>query len=363
MIRPTTIEARGLRRRLLRWYERHGRKDLPWQRSRDPYRIWVSEIMLQQTQVSTVIPYYERFLERFPDVRALARADLDRVLHHWTGLGYYARARNLKRAAETIVREHGGQFPRDIEQVAGLPGIGRSTAGAILAFAFDQRHPILDGNVKRVLTRLHAIASPVARRDTEKMLWALAEKYTPGKQVSAYTQAIMDLGATLCRPRKPDCPACPLAADCRAHALGAPEKFPARVQRKPLPVKHTLMLMIRDARGRVLLMQRPPAGLWGGLWGLPECAPEDSVPGFCRDTLGLKIETEDAWPEVRHGFSHFHLHITPIPARITGTSGKTMEETATVWYNPRKPDARGLAAPVKQLLQRLRTNRSSSKDI
>lgn len=362
MPRPTAIEARRLRHRLLRWYERHGRKNLPWQRSRDPYRVWVSEIMLQQTQVSTVIPYYERFLKRFPDIRSLARADLDGVLHHWTGLGYYARARNLKQAAEVIVREHGGRFPRAIEQVSDLPGIGRSTAGAILAFAFGQRHPILDGNVKRVLSRLHAIESPVTQRDTEKKLWALAEHYTPGTHVSAYTQAIMDLGATLCRPRKPDCEACPLAADCRAHALGSPEKFPVRARRKTLPVKHTLMLMIRDARGRVLLAQRPPTGLWGGLWGFPECAPEDSVPTFCRDTFGLKIKTEAAWPAVRHGFSHFHLHITPIPARLTGTSTTAMENAPTVWYNPRKPDARGLAAPVKQLLQLLRASRSLSKD-
>jgi A/G-specific adenine glycosylase len=356
MADPTAIEARRLRRRLLRWYEHHGRKDLPWKRSRDPYRVWVSEIMLQQTQVSTVIPYYERFLKRFPDLRSLARANLDSVLHHWTGLGYYARARNLKRAAEVIVNDHGGCFPRAIEQVCALPGIGRSTAGAILAFAFDQRHPILDGNVKRVLSRLHAVRSPVIQRDTEETLWVLAEAYTPGKHVSAYTQAIMDLGATLCRPRNPDCALCPLAADCRAHALGSPERFPVRARRKTLPVKHTLMLMIRDARGRVLLTQRPPTGLWGGLWGFPECTPEDSVSKFCRDRFGFRVRTEEAWAELRHGFSHFHLHITPIPARLTGTSATAMETVPAVWYNPKKPDARGLAAPVKQLLQQLRNS-------
>jgi A/G-specific adenine glycosylase len=356
MARPAAMDVRRLRRRLLGWYERHGRKDLPWKRSRDPYRVWVSEIMLQQTQVSTVIPYYARFLKRFPDLRSLARADLDSVLHHWTGLGYYARARNLKRAAEVIVDEHGGRFPHAIEQVCALPGIGRSTAGAILAFAYDQCHPILDGNVKRVLARLHAIASPVTQRNTEETLWALAEVYTPDKHVSAYTQAIMDLGATICRPRNPDCALCPLATDCRAHALGSPEKFPVRVRRKTLPVKRTLMLMIRDARGRVLLTQRPPTGLWGGLWGFPECAPEDSVPSFCRSQFGLKVRAEEAWPVLRHGFSHFHLHITPIPARLTGTSATAMETAPAVWYNPRKPDARGLAAPVKQLLQQLRNN-------
>ncbi|HWR87158.1 MAG TPA: A/G-specific adenine glycosylase [Acidiferrobacterales bacterium] len=375
MQQSALIDARALRRRLLAWHDRHGRKDLPWQRSRDPYHIWVSEIMLQQTQVRTVIPYYERFLKRFPDVQTLARAKLDSVLHHWTGLGYYARARNLKHAAETIDNEHGGHFPRHIEAVAALPGIGRSTAGAILAFAFDQRHPILDGNVRRVLTRLHAIETPVLQRDTEQALWGLAERYTPRTRVADYTQAIMDLGATLCRTRKPDCPACPLQQDCAAHAQGRPEKFPVRTKRKKLPVREIAMLMIRDARGHVLLTQRPPVGVWGGLWGFPECAPDVSAADHCHATLGLQIKTETPWPVRRHGFSHFQLHITPIPARLTGasrlkkaslyknnhmgkaglhkTSHVAMECVPTVWYNPDKPDTRGLAAPVKRLLQQL----------
>jgi len=354
MSTPTAAAVRAHRRRLLAWFNRHGRKDLPWQRSRDPYHIWVSEIMLQQTQVSTVIPYYERFLKRFPDVRTLARAKLDSVLHHWTGLGYYARARNLKRAAEIITSQHGGRFPRAIEDVAALPGIGRSTAGAIVAFAFDQRHPILDGNVKRVLTRLHAIDTPVLQRDTEKTLWLLAEHYTPKTHVADYNQAIMDLGATLCRTRKPDCPACPLQKDCAAQAQGQPEKFPVRVARKALPVRAIAMLMIRDARGHVLLAQRPPVGVWGGLWGFPECAPNAVAADYCRAAFGLKIKTETPWPVRRHGFSHFQLHITPIPACLTGSSQKAMESTPAVWYNPDKPDARGLAAPVKRLLQQLR---------
>lgn len=370
MTRQAAIDARALRRRLLAWFDRHGRKDLPWQDSRDPYRIWVSEIMLQQTQVSTVIPYYERFLKRFPDIQTLARAKLDSVLHHWTGLGYYARARNLKHAAEAIATEHGGRFPRAIEAVAALPGIGRSTAGAILAFAFQQRHPILDGNVKRVLMRLHAINTPVLQRDTEKVLWALAERYTPKTRVADYTQAIMDLGATLCRTRKPDCPACPLQQDCAAHAQGQPEKFPVRAARKALPMREIAMLMIRDARGHVLLTQRPPVGVWGGLWGFPECALGASAMDHCRATLGLRIKTETPWPVRRHGFSHFQLHITPIPARLTGTSRLkkaslhknshlTMMECApAVWYNPEKPDVRGLAAPVKHILQQLRASRS-----
>jgi A/G-specific adenine glycosylase len=353
MRQSAPIDARALRRRLLGWFDRHGRKNLPWQRTRDPYRIWVSEIMLQQTQVSTVIPYYERFLKRFPNVQTLARANLNSVLHHWTGLGYYARARNLKRAAEIIVNQHDGHFPRDIEAVANLPGIGRSTAGAILAFAFDQRHPILDGNVRRVLTRLHAIDTPVLRRDTEENLWAIAERYTPRTRIADYTQAIMDLGATLCRTRTPDCPACPLQQDCAAHAQGQPERFPVRLARKTLPVREVAMLMIRDARGRVLLTQRPPAGVWGGLWGFPECALNSAASDYCRNVYGLKIKTETAWPVRRHGFSHFHLHITPIPARLTGTSRTAMECAPTVWYNPESPDTRGLAAPIKRLLQQL----------
>jgi len=343
-----------LRRRLLAWYDHHGRVDLPWKKRRDAYRIWVSEIMLQQTQVSTVIPYYGRFLKRFPTVVHLARARLDTVLHHWTGLGYYARARNLKKAAELIVRDHSGRFPRDIDTANSLPGIGRSTAGAILAFAFDQRHPILDGNVKRVLARLHAIDTPVNHRDTEYQLWALAERYTPATRVADYTQAIMDLGATICRPRNPDCQRCPLARNCRACAAGDPVRYPVRGTRRAAPVKRTAMLMIRDTRGRVLLTQRPTAGIWGGLWSFPECADNARPRRHCREILGLDVQVGTPWPELEHAFSHFRLRIVPIPARVAGTARGVMENPATVWYNPAKPDARGLSAPVKQLLQRLR---------
>ena len=342
------------RHRLLAWFDRHGRKNLPWQKSRNPYRLWVSEIMLQQTQVATVIPYYERFLKRFPDIATLARAKLDSVLHHWTGLGYYARARNLKKAAEKILREHNGRFPRDIEQVADLPGIGRSTAGAILAFAFGQRHPILDGNVKRVLTRLHAIETPVNARETEQRLWELAERYTPKVRVADYTQAIMDLGATCCTPRKPQCPRCPLARDCAALALGAPESFPVRRAGKKLPVRKTAMLMIHDARGRVLLTQRPPSGLWGGLWGFPETNPEGSLIEAVNRELGLRITTATPWPTIEHSFSHYKLQIVPIPAYLAGGTARVMENAPTLWYNAAKPAALGLAAPVKRLLQQLR---------
>ncbi len=344
----------GISRRLLDWHRRHGRRNLPWQRTRDPYPIWVSEIMLQQTRVETVIPYFERFLARFPDIEALATAQTDAVLGLWTGLGYYARARHLHRAARLIVAEHGGVFPKDFDQVAALPGIGRSTAGAILAFAFGRRHPILDCNVKRVLARYHAVEGWPGRREVEQRLWALAERHTPRTRVAAYTQAIMDLGATVCRRARPGCPACPLRGHCRARRRGNPEAYPAPRPRAALPQRAVTLLMIRDPRGRVLLQRRPPAGLWGGLWGFPECEGPDPQE-WCRRALGLEIETGPPWPVLRHSFSHFRLHITPLPARILRPSAAIMENPPTVWYNLQRPDERGFAAPVQHLLQRLRS--------
>jgi A/G-specific adenine glycosylase len=339
--------------RLLAWYDAHGRKTLPWKSRPDPYRIWVSEIMLQQTQVATVIPYFKRFIARFPHVRSLARARLDVVLHHWTGLGYYARARNMHQAAQRIVKEHAGMFPRRFDATVELPGIGRSTAGAILSLAFEQRHPILDGNVKRVLTRYHAVGTPVNQRETEDRLWQLAEKHTPHKRVADYTQAIMDLGATVCTRAKPQCTCCPLRKTCCAFQLGSPQDFPVRAAKLKTPVKSTRMLMIRNARGHVLLQRRPPAGLWGGLWGFPECS-NGNARQWCRKTLGIDIQTKSSWPTLRHSFSHFHLDITPIPAQLVGGTDQAMENAETVWYNVRRPDRRGFSAPVKHLLDRLR---------
>lgn len=340
-------------RRLLAWFDAHGRKDLPWQSRRDAYRVWVSEIMLQQTQVTTVIPYYTRFMERFPDVAALAQAPLDAVLHLWTGLGYYARARNLHRAAQIIMTEHGGHFPEQIEAVAALPGIGLSTAAAILAFAHGQHHAILDGNVKRVLARYHAIPGWPGKKEIEQRLWEVARAHTPTVRVQDYTQAIMDLGAIVCR-RTPHCERCPQQPDCAAHRAGTVQDYPAPAPRKTLPVRVTCMLMIRNGE-RVLLRRRPPVGVWGGLWGFPECASEHEATAWCRTALGVEIAIETPWPRVRHTFSHFHLDIAPIPARIVGASGRLMENEETVWYNVAHPDARGLAAPVKRLLDRLRT--------
>ena len=339
-------------RRLLAWYDHHGRKTLPWKRRRDPYRVWVSEIMLQQTQVATVIPYFKRFIAHLPNVHTLASADLDEVLHLWTGLGYYARARNLHKTAQHIMKEHGGVFPRSLEALTKLPGIGRSTAGAILALAFDQHHPILDGNAKRVLARYRAIHTPIHKRETEQRLWQLAEKYTPHKRVSDYTQAIMDLGATVCTRANPQCAKCPLRKTCCAYQLGRPQDYPVRVTARKAPIKATRMLMIRDRRGRVLLTRRPPAGLWGGLWGFPECT-NGNARRWCRKELGLDVQIGAPWPVLRHSFSHFHLDITPIPAQLVGGTDRVMENAETVWYNFRRPDRRGFSAPVKHLLEQL----------
>ncbi len=347
------MSSSSFSRRLLTWYDRHGRKTLPWKRKRDAYRIWISEIMLQQTQVTTVIPYFKRFIACFPTVRSLARAELDEVLHLWTGLGYYARARHLHQAARRIVEKHRGVFPSTFDAVADLPGIGRSTAGAILALAYGQRYPILDGNVKRVLTRYHAVDTPLNNRKTEAFLWQLAEQHTSRTRVADYTQAIMDLGATACTRSNPKCTVCPLRTTCRANRLGTPQDYPVRAKARRAPIRVTHMLMIRDHRGRVLLTRRPPAGLWGGLWGFPECT-HDKVRQWCLQKLGLNIQTDAPWPKWRHSFSHFRLDITPIPARVVGGTNQAMENTESVWYNVRRPDARGFSAPVKRLLEQLR---------
>jgi len=338
---------------LLRWFAQHGRKDLPWSRCRDPYRIWVSEIMLQQTQVATVVDYYQRFMTRFPTLRSLAAADIDAALHVWTGLGYYARARNLHKAARMVVAEHDGELPADIEALVKLPGIGRSTAAAILAFAYGQRQPILDGNVKRVLARLHRIEGWSGRRAVEKRLWALADAHTPAERVEEYTQAIMDLGARVCLRRAPRCGACPVSALCQGYRHGDAESYPGRAPRKTKPVKATGMLMIRNGLGEVLLQQRPPAGIWGGLWGLPEC--DAGLPAATRDFdhLGLTLETGAPGPVLRHTFTHFHLDITPIPARVHAPLDTVMDKQNLVWYNPEHPRALGLAAPVKKLIEKL----------
>lgn len=346
-------QARRFSRRLLNWFDQHGRRHLPWSRSRDPYRIWVSEIMLQQTQVGTVIDYYRRFTARFPGVEPLAAADLDEVLHYWSGLGYYARARNLHQAAHRVVSEHDGEFPDDIEALIRLPGIGRSTAGAILAFAHGQRHPILDGNVKRVLTRLHRVDGWPGRRAVEQRLWSLANAHTPARRVADYTQAIMDLGAGVCLRRTPRCGDCPVATLCAARRHGDQDCYPTRAPKKVKPVKTTGMLLVRNRHGEVLLEQRPPSGVWGGLWGLPECDAGLAAGRREFPALGLALHTSPAGERIRHTFTHFHLDITPIPARVAAPLDTIMDKQGLVWYNPDDPAALGLAAPVRKLIESL----------
>lgn len=350
------MSAAPFAQRLLTWFDAHGRHDLPWQRDRTAYRVWISEIMLQQTQVKTVIPYFERFMTSFPSVTTLANATLDEVLHLWTGLGYYARARNLLKTAQRILAEYQGQFPTMFSDVLALPGIGRSTAGAILALAGGQRHPVLDGNVKRVLTRYHAIGGWPGKKDVENQLWDLVEKLTPQMRVADYTQAIMDLGATVCTRTQPDCDACPLAPSCQGLSQGQPTAYPTSKPRKTLPVRQTTLLMLRDSTGQILLERRPPVGIWGGLWSFPECPTDADIPTWCRNTLGITLKNMQPWDTLRHTFSHFHLDIQPVHAHAKNRGSVAMEPGNRVWYNTRKPDRRGFPAPIKRLLEQLPTS-------
>ena len=339
--------------RVLAWFDRHGRTDLPWQRQPTAYRVWVSEIMLQQTRVSVVVDYYQRFMTRFPSIAALADAPQDEVLHLWSGLGYYARARNLQRTAQLLRNVHDGEFPASFDQVAALPGIGRSTAGAILALSRGERHAILDGNVKRVLARYHAIDGWPGTTAVAKRLWSLAEGHTPETRVAAYSQAMMDLGATLCTRSRPRCSECPVASDCAALGSGRVAQLPAPKPRRAMPVRTTRMLLLCAADGAVLLQRRPPAGIWGGLWSFPQCPPEADPATWCRSELGLAVEIGDHWPTLRHTFSHFHLDITPVLARARTEDGAVMEAGQYVWYNGGHIDRLGLAAPVQRLLNTL----------
>jgi A/G-specific adenine glycosylase len=339
--------------KILAWYARSGRKDLPWQSEPTLYRVWVSEIMLQQTQVATVIPYYRRFMERFPTVQTLAGANQDEVLHHWSGLGYYARARNLQAAAQQIMARHDGIFPETFSELVDLPGIGRSTAGAVLALACGQRQPILDGNVKRVLARYHAIEGWPGKADVLKTLWALAEESTPTRQIAAYTQAIMDLGATVCTRRQPACTQCPLAAGCRARQCGRQTEYPAPRQKKTLSVRAVKMLLLCNERNEVLLEKRPPTGIWGGLWSFPELAITPDAEAAWQEASGIRFRRIESWPVMRHTFTHFQLEITPLLARVRHEAAVVMEGTDRVWYNTSHPTERGLAAPVKRLLHKV----------
>jgi len=343
------MRPEAFQQHLLAWFDRHGRKELPWQQRVTPYRVWVSEIMLQQTQVVTVVPYFNRFVQRFPDVDALAAVGLDEVLQLWSGLGYYARARNLHKSARLIVAQ--GAFPDTLETLMLLPGVGRSTAGAILSIAFNKSHPILDGNVKRVLARFRAIAGWPGMPGISQQLWALSVYYTPSERVAAYTQAIMDLGATVCIWHKPGCSHCPLKIACLAKITNTVSLYPGVKPTKFLTVKHLVLLVAYDQDQRLLLEKRPPTGVWGGLWSLPEFDSVEAALDWCANQGG-RIRVQQPLTKKRHTFSHFHLDYTPLRVELDIFGHSIAEVNRMDWYKAEQIKELALPAPVKQLLQK-----------
>lgn len=335
--------------RLIAWQKQHGRHDLPWQNTRDPYAVWVSEIMLQQTQVSAVIPYYARFMARFPDIASLAAADEDAVLQLWSGLGYYSRARNLHAAAQRIQSGHGGVFPQDPAAIEALPGIGRSTAAAIAAFCFGARTAILDGNVKRVLARCFGVDGWPGVPAVEKRLWSLAESLLPEKDVDTYTQGLMDLGATLCTRSKPDCGTCPMQALCVARRDDRVKQLPAPKPHKASPLRETAMLLLMR-NGEILLEKRPASGIWGGLWSLPEMDPAGDPLQEAERRFGLRCEVLPALPALMHAFTHFRLKILPRPLRVTGVIRQD-GTPGRLWLGLDEAAGAALPTPVRKLLQ------------
>jgi len=342
---------------LLEWFDQHGRKDLPWQTNRTAYRVWVSEIMLQQTQVSTVIPFYERFMAQLPTVEDLAHAAEDTVLHFWTGLGYYARARNLHRCAKQICASHKGTFPSDLAGLEALPGIGRSTAGAILSLAMNTRAPILDGNVKRVLARYHGVEGWPGQRAVSDTLWSHAEHHTPQQRVADYTQAIMDLGATCCKRSRPACQQCPLATGCAARAKGQQSEFPGRKPRKKIPLRQRWLAVVTRAPGEVLLEKRPDSGIWGGLWAPPEFGNASSAEKWITEHLPVQREACRVDEPFNHTFSHFKLEVHPVRAHCTTNRGATIgvecDAQSLQWFSLHPPPSVGMPAPIVRLLTRL----------
>ncbi len=347
--------------RLLRWFDIHGRKDLPWQRDISPYRVWVSEIMLQQTQVATVIPYFEKFMHRFPTVDKLACASEDEVLHLWTGLGYYARARNLHKSAKIVLQDHQGALPDSLESLRALPGIGRSTAGAIISIACQRRAVILDGNVKRVLSRYLGIEGWPGKSSVANQLWAGAEALTPDTRYGDYSQAIMDLGATVCTRTRPTCETCPLNEDCFALIKQQIDQLPGKKPKTNLPVKSTCMLIVANGDGELLLQKRPSTGVWGGLWSFPECG-EHEIESTLERLMVESFKCE-ALTSFRHTFTHFHLDITPILVKsgtisadqdgARGDLPSVNEAAQKLWYHPDQPLAIGLTGPVTKLISQL----------
>lgn len=345
------MQASKFSKSLLTWFDQHGRHDLPWQKNPTPYRVWVSEIMLQQTQVATVIPYYQAFIKKFPSLTKLANAPLNDVLHLWTGLGYYARARNLHKCAAILQNQYKGRFPTEIEALVALPGIGRSTAGAILSISLNKRAPILDGNVKRVLARFHQVEGWSGSPTVQTILWEYAEKYTPKNRIADYTQAIMDLGATICTRTKPTCESCPLKKQCGAFINQQTTLFPFSKPKKILPVKKIHLLLLINSKKHIWLEQRPASGIWGGLWSFPEFDSAAAITTFCKPFKNAIVDRKTQ-PLRRHTFSHYHLHMVPIQITVNNTSLPLHQHG--LWVNIHKLPSLGLAAPVKQLLIELK---------
>jgi A/G-specific adenine glycosylase len=335
---------------LLDWFDHHGRKNLPWQQNPTPYHVWLSEIMLQQTQVATVIDYYNRFIHRFPDVQSLAKAKQDDVLAYWSGLGYYARARNLHKTAQIVSEEYTGRFPKTLEELINLPGIGRSTAGAILTLGYHQKYPILDGNVKRVLTRFFAISGWPGNKKVEDNLWQKAESLLPDKRIANYIQAQMDLGATLCTRSKPDCPHCPLQSHCLAYNTASPTDYPEKKPKKTIPTRTCYWLVCQNG-DELFLEQRPSAGIWGGLWSFPERQEKEELIAYCERTFHFSVDNIEQLPELTHVFSHFKLTIRPllITSRPKGVTDKSVGN----WYKIDDIMQLGLPAPVRSFLHTL----------
>lgn len=357
---------------ILNWYDKYGRKSLPWQLEQTPYKVWLSEIMLQQTQVATVIPYFEAFTTRFPTVIDLANASLDEVLHLWTGLGYYARARNLHKAANKIISDFNGEFPSNFLDMISLPGVGRSTAGAVLSLSLSQHHSILDGNVKRTLSRHFAVKGWPGKKTVENLLWELAEKNTPINGVKKYNQAMMDIGSMVCTPRNPKCSLCPVSNNCEANIQGQQSLFPEKKPKKTIPEK-TACFVIFQYKNTVLLEQRPLSGLWGGLWCLPE-TDEKNISSFiaqktkCMEYQSVKEDTIEYLGAFRHTFSHFHLDIVPIRHMLktqpsTQKKNTCIEADNTLWYNLNQPQKIGLASPIKKILLQLTKNISTQSEL
>ena len=351
--------GKSFAQRLLDWFDQHGRHDLPWQHPRSAYRVWISEVMLQQTQVKTVVPYFERFMRRFPDVATLAAAPLDEVLLLWAGLGYYARARNLHRAAQQMVALHDGAVPQDFDALLQLPGLGRSTAAAILAQAHGARHAILDGNVKRVLARYAAIAEWPGHPQASKQLWSVSESLLPQQRLADYTQAIMDLGASLCTRRAPACLRCPVNADCQAFIGQSVAEFPAPRPKRDRPLRRASALLIENAAGEILLERRPPAGIWGGLWCPPLLEDGADAATLLGERYGLQLLSAAALPVLRHAFTHFELELLPLRIQVDAALNALRDSAGQRWVKLGDP-LPALPAPVSKLFQQLRTSTDRS---